>query len=461
MHKLFHFKALRQADGWLTPAFVGIDEKGLISYLSNQKPQNADNEELVEGFAVPSFPNAHSHAFQYAMVGLTERHQGGNKDNFWTWREAMYQLALNIKPEEMEAVATMLYAEMLRQGYTQVTEFHYLHHNQQGVFYENPAEMSLRILSAAKTAGIKCTIVPIYYQRGGFGQAPSPRQKRFICKNQNEFERIVNSLKKEISQSADYQQGIGFHSLRAIAKEEVADFIQSFPNEPLHLHIAEQEKEIEDAMLYLGKRPVEWLFTQTEVNERFNLVHATHLTENEVLSIAQSGANVVICPTTEGNLGDGFFKLKDYHQAGGRWSIGSDSHIGINPLEELRWLDYGQRLQSKQRISFPSDNQVDMGEWMLAQSVLNGRQAAGMNQENVFFAIGQSLDCVVLDANYPLFAESSLDNIISTWVYASDSTAHLGTMVSGKWLIKNQQHIQKEAISLSFKKAIRSLANRL
>jgi formimidoylglutamate deiminase len=459
--KYFIFKALYQNNHWLSPAYVGVNELGIIEYLSEEKPEYADNQEFINGIAVPSFVNSHSHAFQYAMAGLAERHSSHKADNFWTWREAMYHLALNINPEQMEAVAAMLYTEMLRVGYTHVVEFHYLHHNLDGKPYHNPAELSERLIAAAHQAGIKMTLIPIYYQKGGFGLPPTEGQKRFICSNIDDFARLREKVQQIAQNQANIYLGNGFHSLRAIELADIQLIRQLFPkNEILHLHLAEQKKEVKDCQKYTQNRPLEWLMNHIELSDKFHLVHCTHLSPAETIALAQSRANVVLCPSTEGNLGDGFFNLKLFQQSGGHWSIGTDSHIGLNPLEELRWLDYGQRLKSNQRNSYVVENQADSGRYALHQAILTGRKAAGMYDSQDFFALGKPLDALVLDANYPLFSVTNWDNFISTWVYSADTAANLGTIVNGKWVVKNQQSIHKELIINKFQKAMRELANR-
>ncbi|MEM6772044.1 MAG: formimidoylglutamate deiminase, partial [Bacteroidota bacterium] len=370
----YGFKGLLQQSGWVEQAYVTVDANGIITSISNDPSRVVEN---INGYALPGFQNAHSHAFQYAMAGLAERHDGGNMaDDFWSWREAMYNLANSVDPDHMEAIATMLYAEMLRHGYTNVAEFHYVHHDKNGKAYGNTAELGSRLISAAKTVGIGITLIPIFYQKGGFGKAPLPKQRRFISATVDDYYTLLESSEKACSYYAHANLGIGVHSLRGVAPTAAAE-VAKFGRQdiPFHIHVAEQLKEIEDSLGYLGKRPVEWLLEHMEPNERFHLVHATHLTDEEIKGIAQSQAKVVLCPTTEGNLGDGLFPLKAYQEYGGAWSIGTDSHIGINPFEELRMLDYGQRLITHQRNSFLSPNERDSGSYALKMATISGRQA--------------------------------------------------------------------------------------
>jgi formimidoylglutamate deiminase len=248
--------------------------------------------------------------------------------------------------------------------------------------------------------------------------------------------------------------GFGIHSLRAVAPEDIISSLATVDSElPIHIHISEQLKEIEDSVSYLGKRPVQWLLDNTKVNKNFHLVHATHLDESEVKGIAESGAHVVLCPTTEGNLGDGIFPLDDFQKLGGKWSIGTDSHVGLNPLEELRLLDYGQRLTTHHRNTFTSETVGDSASYAINQSLLAGRAAMG-NTEIEYFKVGDTLDAVVYDATSPLLAASSLETVLPTIIYSSDSAHCKGTIVNGEWIVKDNQHKKKEVITSSFVKAL-------
>ena len=352
----FKFKALLQKESWLEPAYVGVDENGLIQYLSDHAPENGIAIEAVEGFSLPGFQNAHSHAFQYAMAGLAENHLTGTPDDFWTWREAMYACALSVDPDQAEAIAAMVYAEMLRHGYTHVVEFHYLHHDQSGKPYTHLAEMGERMIAAARTSGIKITLVPVFYQKGNFGMEPLPRQRRFISTSVEHYFRILEASRRVVKNSEHARLGFSVHSLRAVEPGDIIRTFQQGPKElPFHIHVSEQQKEVNDCLAYCGKRPAQWLLENLPVNERFHLVHATHLHDDELKRLAVSGASVVLCPSTEGNLGDGIFRMKDYVKLGGHWSIGTDSHIGLNPLEEFRMLDYRQRLITHHRNTFDGD----------------------------------------------------------------------------------------------------------
>ena len=454
--KYFKFKALLQKDSWLSPAYVGVNEKGTIQYLSNQTPEQGIAIEAVEGFALPGFQNAHSHAFQYAMAGLAENHSEGVLDDFWTWREAMYQCALALDPDQAEAVAAMLYAEMLRHGYTHVAEFHYLHHDKDGKPYAHLAEMGERMVAAALTSGINITLIPVFYQKGNFGKDPQPRQRRFISKSVDDYFKLFDASKKAIKNQEHAHLGLSVHSLRAVELKDIITTFERGPKDlPFHLHVAEQKKEVSDCLTYCGKRPMQWLLENLPVNERFHLVHSTHLDDKELLGLAASKANVVLCPSTEGNLGDGIFRMKEYVKSGGYWSIGTDSHIGLNPLEEFRMMDYRQRLVMNQRNTFDGDASL----YLVNEEIETGRKAMGLNSKN-HFELGRPLDAAVYDAGSPLLGNTSLKNLLATIIYSADSNCNLGTLVNGKWVVKNQRHRSGTEIKSAFSNAIRQLQNR-
>ncbi|NMH28164.1 formimidoylglutamate deiminase [Flavobacterium silvaticum] len=457
MAKQYHFKGLLTQKGWIENASVSVDDNGNIFSI------NADGKgETINGYAFPGFQNAHSHAFQYAMAGLAEYHEGtGVPDDFWSWRTAMYNLALTLSPDDMEAVATMLYTEMLRHGYTSVAEFHYVHHDQNGKPYANLAEMGERLVAAAKTAGIRITLVPMFYQMGGFGQPAGEKQRRFLSASIDDYQKLWESSAKAVSTYGKASIGTGIHSLRAVKPEDVITYISGRDkNLPFHIHVSEQIKEIQDSVAFHKKRPVQWLLDHVAVDGNFHLVHATHLDDSEVTGIAKSGAHVVLCPTTEGNLGDGLFRFADFQYAGGNWSIGTDSHVSLNPMEELRLLDYGQRLISHKRTTFYKPNLGDSGFNAIKMSWNSGRAAMGEKPSD-FFEVGKPFDAVVLDADSPLVASSSVKNLCNTLIYASDRSNLLGTMVGGEWKIERNQHRSEHKILESFTSTLKNLGTRL
>jgi formimidoylglutamate deiminase len=323
--KYYHFRSALMSDGWLLSAFIGVDADGIVRSIASQPPMDVHLIEPVNGVALPGFQNCHSHAFQYAMAGMAERHSKGTSDDFWSWREAMYQCALSFDPDHVQTIATALYIDMLQKGYTHVAEFQYLHHDKNGNPYDNPAEMSVALLAAAALAGIRITLIPVFYQKGGFGLEAQPRQRRFIFKSVDQYFSLLEEAGNVANRITTASLGFGVHSLRAADDKDVRTIFHNGPkNIPFHLHAAEQLKEVTDSVAYLKARPVEWLLKNLPIDQRFNIVHCTHLTDEEVQGLAKSKANVVLCPGTEGNLGDGIFRLIDFSRMDGNWCIGTD-----------------------------------------------------------------------------------------------------------------------------------------
>ncbi|HEY0458411.1 MAG TPA: formimidoylglutamate deiminase [Pyrinomonadaceae bacterium] len=428
--KTYRFKALLQNSGWLENAVVSIGDAGKIVSVS-QAPQTSA---AFRGYALPSFQNAHSHAFQYAMAGLAENNAG--EDDFWSWREKMYELALNLNPDEMKKIAALVYAELVRHGYSNVAEFHYVHHDKNGTPYNNLAAMGEALVEAANEAGIKITLIPIFYQKGGFGIEPNERQRRFISRTFEDYARLFEASGAVCQKYEHANIAVGVHSLRGVEARDILRTINELPKDvPFHIHVSEQIKEIADSLQFLGKRPVEWLLENAELTERFHLVHATHLTENETEELAKTRANVVLCPSTEGNLGDGIFPLRAFQSFGGNWSIGTDSHIGINPLEELRLLDYGQRLVSHKRNTFGADG----GLFAIKNAALAGRRAMN-NFETRFFAAGADFDACVFDSEAPLLENTRLETLASAILYTADVSQIIETFVAGKLIERDESH---------------------
>lgn len=428
--KYFQFKYLLQQEGWRQNVYLRIDEQGTIQSLSTSPPDHAVAIEYINGFALPGFQNAHSHAFQFGMAGMAEKHEAGTTDDFWSWREAMYECALSMNPDEMEQVATACYRQLLRNGYTHVAEFHYLHHDKNGKPYANLAEMGERLLSAAVNAGVKITLVPVFYQQGGFGKDPQPRQRRFISQTIDDYFQLLDDTAHAVSKCAIAKLGFGVHSLRAVKPEDVIRTFEQGPKDiPFHLHAAEQLKEVDDCIASLNKRPIEWLLENLPLSDRFNIVHCTHMNDGEVEGLAKSGANAVLCPGTEGNLGDGIFRLADFYKHGGSWSIGTDSHISLNPLEDLRWLDYAQRFTTHRRNTFDDGASV-----LIDKTLIAGRKSMGY-QVQAYFQVGQPLDAVVYNEQVPLLRQAGIQHALSALVYTADSSAILGTLVNGRWIV--------------------------
>lgn len=425
------FKAVLQADGWKENVTISVDDQGVIFSIEQDAE---DKGKEWDCFVLPGFQNAHSHAFQYAMAGKGEIHQSAEDgDDFWTWREQMYGLALSIGPDEAYEIGKRLYRNMLANGYTSVAEFHYVHHQPDGTPYDNLAEMGEAMLYAAKDAGIKITLVPIFYQMGGFGQEPNERQRRFISPTVDDYLKLHDATEQTVRQYDNANIGVGIHSMRGVKHEDIIEVSKALGNDmPFHIHISEQLQEVEDCVSFLGCRPVEWMIDNVEMNDGYHLVHATHLNEREVSGIANSGANVVICPSTEGNLGDGIFPLRDFQKQGGKWSIGTDSHVGLNPFEELRILDYGQRLISHRRNVMIGNGFNDSGAYAINQATLAGRKAMN-NFEEDYFAVGQEFDACLINAGFTTLQDIDYKNLASRIVYTADRSAIRGVFVKGEW----------------------------
>lgn len=456
--KHFQFKGVLQESGWIETTNITVDEQGKIRKIAASEPSNAQVEH-VNGYAIPGFINAHSHAFQYAMAGLAEQLQSAD-DDFWSWRETMYHLALAIDPTQLEAIAAMLYMEMLRHGYTAVAEFHYLHHDKDGQAYQEQAQMSNALMKAAHATGIKITLVPVYYQKSDFNTPARKEQRRFLSKSVTEYWHLVESC-RQASRSYDHAKvGAGIHSLRAATAEDVATIFEQNPADtPLHLHIAEQEQEVRACEAMHGARPVSWLLKNMPVGRNCNLVHATHLTTQETVDLAQSGAVTVLCPSTEGNLGDGYFPLRAYLQAGGELAIGSDSQVGLSPIEELRWLDYGQRMGLRKRNVVCQQQGEDSGALLYRAALMGGRRAVG-RERDAFFEVGAPLDALVLDANNPIIKAARPEKRLPTYLYSGDVTANLGTLSNGDWVVHQGRHPQYDEIAGRFNSQLENLRSR-
>ena len=450
----FHFKKILFQEGWKKNVKISTDNKGGITeIIENYKGKDYETEIQL---AIPGIPNAHSHAFQYAMAGLTENHSESRSSNFWTWRNEMYNLSLNIDPDSLQAIATMLYSEMLNNGYTSVAEFHYLHHDKNGNKYSNICELGERLLIAAQEAGINITIVPIFYNKGGFNRKYENEQKRFISHNTDEyltlFEKTVESALKYGSKT-----GIGAHSIRAVDEKKLGEINKYNKNKyPFHLHIAEQLKEVEESIKYLGQRPVEWLYNNFEIGENHHLVHATHLTEKETNLITSNNSNVVLCPITEGNLADGIFNFDLFQKKEGNWCIGSDSNVGLSPFEEIRLLDYSNRLKTNNRDTFKNLKSANSGEIALNAVYKNGQKAMGSLRNN-YFEIGYPLDFLDIDHHQPLISNSKDKNLLNTIIYSTDIRSIKNTYTNG--IIRSEGNKEREKIVNEYNITMKKIRN--
>ena len=453
MNQLFAADALLPT-GWARNVLIAWDGAGRIAQVTPGATAPA-GVPTAAGPVIPGMPNLHSHAFQRAFAGLTE-YRGQAEDSFWSWRNLMYRFAQRITPESLEAIATWLYIEMLEAGYTSVCEFHYVHHDTDGRPYADDATLSLALLRAARTAGIAITLLPVLYQTSGFGGKP-PRadQVRFIRSTDN-----MLSLLERLAPAAQAQGavlGLAPHSLRAVPPDSLAAAVQGLtalnPQAPIHIHIAEQTQEVDDCIAWSGQRPVQWLLNHAPVDERWCLVHATHMTPDEYAGAAAMGAVAGICPTTEANLGDGIFDMPLWLQHGGRWGVGSDSHACVNAAEELLMLEYGQRLSRRQRNVLASSSQPEVGTAMTLHAVQGGAQASGrlVHGSTAGIAVGQSADWVVLDAQHVALRCLPAPAMLSAHVFASHRTSAIDSVwVAGQQRIAGGRHTLHDAAAHAF-----------
>ncbi|HEY4369864.1 MAG TPA: formimidoylglutamate deiminase [Steroidobacteraceae bacterium] len=450
------FETAWLAEGWRNSVVVSIDAAGNIAAINAD--DTATPATLVRGAAIPGMPNVHSHAFQRAMAGLAE-HRDSNNDSFWTWREAMYGLAGSMSPAALNAIAAQLYTEMLKAGYTSVCEFHYLHHAAARQPDTDPLLMSQALIDAATAAGIGLTLLPTLYQTSEFGAAPpSERQRQFVLPTP-QFIELVQKL-RATPRSPQIEIGMALHSLRAVPPEAMREVLTALAvpghSGAIHIHVAEQQREVAASLQHTGRRPIEWLLENATVDQSWCLVHATHATADELVAVARCGATIALCPTTEGNLGDGYFPLPEFLRAGGSFAIGSDSQISLAPCEELRWLEYQSRLRRQQRNICSGSDSSSVGATLWRMACVSGARASGRNIGEI--KVGARADIVVVDTDTPLFCNRSADAIIDTFVFAGDSSVVRDVMVGGRWLVQGGAHFAETAIAAGYKRAVHLLA---
>jgi formimidoylglutamate deiminase len=447
------------ADGWQRDVALRFERGGAGAGQLARLDAGATAQQAARRghWLLPGLPNLHSHAFQRAMAGLAER-QTHPEDSFWTWREVMYGFAAKLGPEALRDVAAMLYVEMLEAGYTSVCEFHYLHHAPDGRPYADRAEMSLALVAAAEETGIGLTLLPTLYMTGGFdGRALSERQRRF-GHDVDGYLRLVQQLRKR--EHARLRIGLCFHSLRAVPGEAMRAVLDAAPDPsmPVHLHIAEQIGEVQDCLALRNARPVEWLLANLPVDARWTLVHATHLSEQEIAALAASRATVALCPTTEANLGDGLFPLRGWLDAGGRWGIGSDSHISVSPVEELRWLEYGQRLLARRRNIAVQRDRPTTGECLFAHALDGGMHGTGQAVGGL--AAGDAAtraDFLVLDEHAPELAGATPQDLLDRWIFSGNRNLVREVYVGGERVVQDGHHRHRDAIEPRYRAAMATL----
>ncbi|MFT9222108.1 formimidoylglutamate deiminase [Gluconobacter oxydans] len=439
-------------DGWHRNVQIIVSSGGYFESIVPDARISADAER--KAIVVPSQLSLHSHAFQRGMAGLAESRQNP-ADTFWTWRRLMYQLAHRISPEQMQDIASYLYMEMLTAGYTQVAEFHYLHHAPGGATYGQVAEMSLRVGEAAQAVGIGLTLLPTLYERGGFDGRPLQEAQERFATTPELIGRIISETRSAWAETPLLSVGLGLHSLRAVDLKTASDLLAAQTG-PVHIHVAEQQKEVEECVAFVGARPVEYLLSQTDVDERWCLVHATHLSASEVAGMARSGAVAGLCPITEANLGDGLFPLAPYVNDGGRFGIGSDSNVLISPWEELRTLEYGQRLFTQTRCAaLPAETLGSTGGWLYRQALDGGRRACGL--ESWGLVAGARADLCVLDEDQLPLPYLRDDAVLDAAIFGSRQPPVKDVLCGGQWRVRDGRHLNHDAVTAAFRRTVRTL----
>jgi formimidoylglutamate deiminase len=450
---------LRLADApaqWHPNVLLTVNDHGHWESITPNVTLAPDDAQVVANPLIPSFVNAHSHAFQRAFAGMTE-HRKEKTDDFWSWRQSMYGVANRVNTEQLRVIASQLYIELLQGGYTQVCEFHYLQHQPDGTPYDDPLEMMWALNDAAKVAGLGLTVLPVLYERAGFNAKElRPDQIRF----QHTAEQVWKSAQAiNLRGQSLLNAGLAIHSVRAASKESIRrllDLANDFDG-PIHIHVSEQTAEVDDAKNHYGARPIQWLAQQGFLDKRWQLVHATHTTPEEIQQIADCGASLVICPTTEGNLGDGFSDLPNWLRGKVAMTIGSDSHASRDALEEIRWLEYGQRLQLRQRniSAAPDVASGSSAQRLLGLALEGAADAAGLGVWGL--CVGARADALVLDLQHPSLLGIAQPYWLDALVFSSPSQPWRDVLVGGSWVVKDGQHPKAKIVAQDFERVMREL----
>ncbi|MES2059251.1 MAG: formimidoylglutamate deiminase [Pseudomonadota bacterium] len=445
-----HFASVLLADGWARNVRLSVGN-GLITAIEREVPVAPGDER--HQVAVPGMSNLHSHAFQRGMAGLAEV-RGASDDSFWTWREVMYRFVDRLSPDDLRAIASLAYLEMLESGFTRVGEFHYLHHDRDGTPFADPIEMSAAIFAAAGETGIGLTHLPVFYAHSGFGGAtPGTGQRRFLH-DPDDFAQLLDRLRVAVAPLDDAIIGLAPHSLRAVTLEELRLLVDLAGAAPIHIHIAEQVKEVEDCIAWSGARPVEWLLDHAAVDRRWCLVHATHVTDAEAKAIAASGAVVGLCPITEANLGDGIFPAQPFLAAGGAYGIGSDSNVLIDATEEMRLLEYGQRLAGLKRNALARGPGGSTGQDIYLAALAGGGQALGVDPA---IAVGHAADFITLDRSNPSLIGREEGALLDALVFAGGRSAIDSVWRRGRKLVSGGRHLSRDPIVATYRRVLEKL----
>jgi len=442
------------ADGWAESVAIDTDDAGMIVAVAS----NADRaqREILAGPVIPAMPNLHSHAFQRALAGRTGWPSPNRDDSFWSWRQAMYRFLDRLDADAIEAIAAQVYVEMAKSGYGSVAEFHYVHHDPVGKPYADPAELAMRVVAAAQRAGLALTLLPVFYAHGGFGGVPTMEGQRRFAHTTASFAPLVERLREQAPHHG-YVLGVAPHSLRAVTAEELGIIVRlAGPGAPIHIHVAEQTREVDECYAWSRMRPVEWLITQAGVDRRWCLVHATHMTEREVDGLAASGAVAGIAPTTEADLGDGTFPGPRYFAAKGRFGVGSDSNTIISPFAELRQLEWSQRTRVRRRNVLASEGETAIGTSLWASAARGGGQA--LAQPIGTIAPGFRADLVVLDVDDPALTEQRPVDVLDAAIFGPAQHPVRDVIVAGRFVVRDGHHAEEEAVFERYRQTLRALA---
>ncbi len=456
MPQVYQFERALTPEGWRAPLWVEVDDAGFIAAVHVEAPPEARPLPVL-GAALPGMPNLHSHAFQRALSGRTET--SGSGESFWSWREAMYRLVSELTPDDLEAIAAQAFVEMLEAGYTSVAEFHYLHKAVGGGRYGDLGEMSHRIVRAAKKSGIGLTLLPVLYTGSGFGKdSPSPEQVRFVLEP-DELLELVGELAAAYAGDDQLRFGVAPHSLRAVSVEgfvaSIAASSRIGPAAPIHVHAAEQPREVAECRAFYGMPPIAWLLDKVGIDRRWCVVHATHAGESELSGLVRSEAVVGLCPTTEANLGDGVFPLRYFLDQGGVFGIGSDSNVCASPAEELRWLEYGQRLRELKRNVSADSGEPSTGARLYRTALSGGARA--LSRPIGVLRPGFCADWIVLDAGHPALVALEPERILDGWIFSARGNPIRDVMVGGRWVVRNGRHVERDAIAGEYSRALERL----
>ncbi len=464
MSTIYEVEHLHQPDGWLSPGYVEVGDDGIILSVSGTKPETKPAERL-KGFGVPGLSNLHSHAFQRALAGRTEFvTTARTEDNLWTWRKEMYHMVDRLTPEDYEAIAALVYLEMLQFGMTAVCEFHYVHHLPGGGPHANPAEMSDRLVAAAAHTGLGLTLLPVLYAHGGIGKKLEATQRRF-AHSVDDYLKLIETLRSRRVANPSLRVGVALHSLRAVTPDEAQAALAGMkaidPDARLHIHVSETTHEVAEVQAGLGARPVQWLLDNVGLSPDWCLVHATHLDASEIAGLAASGAVAGICPLTEATMGDGFFPLVEYDAAGGVWGIGTDSHYCTSTAEELRMLECGKRLELRRRnvIARPDaahpEHEAHTGRVLFDASLAGGEQASA--QGGGALVAGRRADLVMLDPDSNPLLGHGPRTVLDAWILGGTQNPVRDVMVAGNWVIRDGHHPGAAAIRDAYQRAMTRL----